>query len=205
MKVLYFSFTKPSYLPSAALHTYLSGITGTFSAESRAGLQDTLQLRISSPSFFTYSSERKRQIPQQKVYYNNLYIQSAPCSSCFRRRATAMARSYHCSDSLVSLQWYNRTLARRRNICIQKDGCFYQKATVFFYILSVRKYLVFYLPSQCRSTQYGSISIFQLRKQQLCLTFIDFQHILFQCLLNRLHQIITRFSQTSEQDNRFRT
>lgn len=98
MKVLYFSFTKPSYLPSAALHTYLSGITGTFSAESRAGLQDTLQLRISSPSFFTYSSERKRQIPQQKVYYNNLYIQSAPCSSCFRRFATAMARSYHCSD-----------------------------------------------------------------------------------------------------------
>lgn len=139
MKVLYFSFTKPSYLPSAALHTYLSGITGTFSAESRAGLQDTLQLRISSPSFFTYSSERKRQIPQQKVYYNNLYIQSAPCSSCFRRFATAMARSYHCSGEVVSLQWRDRITAVTRlfpcngtTVPLQGDEIYVYKKTAAF-------------------------------------------------------------------------
>ena len=58
---------------------------------------------------------------------------------------------------------------------------------------------IFQFPSQSTGTQYSSIRIFQFGNKQFSLAFVYIQDIIIDCFLNRLHNIITRLSQTTEQ------
>src|SRR5699024_7214617 len=52
---------------------------------------------------------------------------------------------------------------------------------------------------------HSSVRVLQLRNEQFCFTFVNVQKVILHGFHNRLHNVITRFCQTTEQDNSFRT
>ncbi len=65
--------------------------------------------------------------------------------------------------------------------------------------------LSFQFPTQCTGSQNSSMRIFQFRYHKFGLTFINRQDIIIDSFLDRLEDIITGLSQSTEQNNCLRT
>ena len=63
----------------------------------------------------------------------------------------------------------------------------------------------FDFPAEGAGAENGGIAFLQLREQELRLAFVNLQHVFVHRALDRIHDQVAGFRQTTEEDDGFRT